>query len=324
MNRLRAVAVAAAPWAIIAVLLAAALFIKPAATGTTVQPPPIAVTDRFYGVASPAPGVVWVAGSGGKIVRSDDAGASWRAQPSGTRAHLQAIAAWDAQRAVAVGNDGSVLMTGDGGVSWRRIELRAAKVGDKLLRVRALAGGAVLAVGTFGAVLKTTDYGATWQRISKNEDIAWNDVAVSNGAYWIVGEFGRMRVSRDGGAHWREIKSPVQSSLTGIAFRDERHGVAVGLDGVVLVTADGGGQWRRAQSGIKEHLYAVIAYSAGWWAAGDKGWLLAGDPAGQKWTARRLGEREFAWHTDLASGPPGIYLAGANLGLWDDSGWRKF
>jgi len=306
-------------------LLAAALFIKPQATGATVQPPPIAATDRFYGVSALAPNIVWLAGSGGKIVRSDDAGASWRVQPTNTRAHLQAIAAWDAQRAVAVGNDGVVLMTADGGSSWRRIELAAAEAGDKLLRVRAArAPGAALAVGTFGTVLKTTDYGATWRRISKNEDIAWNDVAVHDAAYWIAGEFGRLRVSRDGGASWREIKSPVTSSLTGIAFRDARHGVAVGLDGVVLVTADGGRRWRRAPSGIREHLYAVAAHPGGWWVVGDKGWVLAGDPAGQQWTARRLGERELAWHTDLAPGPSGVYLAGANAGLWNATEWRKF
>jgi photosystem II stability/assembly factor-like uncharacterized protein len=324
MKRLFTLVTAAAPWAIIVALFAAALFIKPAATGATVQPPPIAASDRFYGVAAPAPNLVWVAGSGGKIVRSDDAGANWQVQSSGTRAHLQSIAAWDAQRAVAVGNEGVVLMTADGGMSWRRIELPAAEVGDKLLRVRALAGGTALAVGTFGAVLKTTDYGATWWRVSKNEDIAWNDVTANADAYWIVGEFGRIRVSRDGGTTWQEAGSPVKSSLTGIAFRDARHGVAVGLEGVVLATSDGGREWRLASRLFKEHLYTVIAHPGGWWMVGDKSWVATGDASGRNWKTQRLGHRELAWHTDIALAPSGAYLAGANLGLWDGANWRAF
>jgi hypothetical protein len=92
----------------------------------------------------------------------------------------------------------------------------------------------------------------------------------------------------------------------------------------VLFTVNGGRQWRRAPSGIKDHLYAVVAAPEGWWAVGDKGWVLAGDSAGTQWQARRLGDRELAWHTDLAAGPSGIYLAGANVGFWDGTAWRTF
>lgn len=294
--------------------------------GVTLEtPPPVVPRDRFYGVAAPADSVLWLVGSLGKVIRSDDGGASWRIQETGSEANLQDVAAWDGRRAVVVGNEGIVLRTTDGGASWLEVEAPRSQIVNKLLRVEAYPDGRAVAVGAGGMIIASEDGGESWTRRSAREDVAWNAVAFADESRgWVVGEFGRILRTGDGGESWEEVETPVERSLMGVAFRDPSHGVAVGLDGLVLVTDDGGGSWRMARSGTGVHLYDVAWDGSRWWAAGDGGILLTAGPSAESWSARELGEREAGWHTELVRAGDVWVLAGATQGAWGDGTWRRF
>ncbi|QID16395.1 glycosyl hydrolase [Nitrogeniibacter mangrovi] len=307
----------AVPLAIIGSLLYAAFFIKWEPQIAVLKTPPIERRDLFYGVVSPSASVVWAVGSYGKIVRSDDGGASWAVQSDPLTAHLQSIAAWDAQRAVAVGNGGVVIVTGDGGKTWTPVKAPRSEVANKLMRVRAYPGGFAWAVGEYGAVLRSTDFGATWTRVIPAKDQAWNDIFFLGQDGWLVGEFGQMLRTGDGGATWTEMPSPVDSSLMSVAFRDPLDGVAVGLSGVVLVTADGGASWTQAPPMTREHLNSVIWDGAHWIAVGDKGMRVVGDADGAHWTGGRISEQDLAWRTQILKVGKRYFLAGANLSVLD-------
>ena len=63
----------------------------------------------------------WVAGSPGtRILRTNDAGRSWTAYPTGCSVPIHAITLVDDRRGWAVGALGTILATEDGGQSWRR------------------------------------------------------------------------------------------------------------------------------------------------------------------------------------------------------------
>lgn len=313
-----------APWIIIAGLLASGLLIKPQPDGNTVLPSVIETQDRFYGVDVPAPGQIWFVGNDGKIVRSSDDGKSWRRQNSGTGYHLQDISAWSEQQAVAVGNDGVVLQTQDGGKHWRQVQVPLSEVFNKLIRVRTFAAGKAIAVGAMGSVLLSDDYGTSWKRIATEEDVSWNDVTVNGENIWLVGEFGFISTSSDSGENWRKLSSTVDSSLTGIAFSDDLRGVAVGLDGVLLHTFDAGQSWSQIEKVTETHLFSVLAHDAGWFVVGDKGVVLTANKAAEQWQVISLGEHDLSWHTDIEISEGGVYLAGANVGLWRLGKWQKF
>lgn len=65
------------------------------------------------------------------------------------------------------------------------------------------------------------------------------------------GERGIVLTSDDGGHQWVQASVPVQVSLTGLAFADERRGWAVGHFGVVLATSDGGATWSLQLDGVR-------------------------------------------------------------------------
>jgi len=329
--------ISAMPWVIIGALLWAGIFIKPKPAGATLAPPLVERGDAFFGAAAADGKRLWAVGDYGKVIHSADGGATWSKQHLDSKLHLQDVAAWDAQRLVAVGNGGAVFVSADGGGNWaaRRPDV-LPKTNDKLLRVKAYPGGRAWAVGEMGALLVSGDYGNTWERRRDAQDTAFNDVAMlGDSAGWVVGEGGIMLRSQDGGASWSVLPPVVKSSLMAIAFRDAANGVAVGLEGVILVTRDGGGTWTRVaaasesdpNSEVKLHFYDVAWDAAGsrWLVVGDQGAYVTSDADATLWQAGQLGPREFAWHTRIAAGAAGFYLAGANLGEWSgkENGWHR-
>ncbi len=318
MRRLGRVLSSIMPFAIIGGLLYAGIFVKPKATGDSVEPPVLQPRDAFYGIAVPDDKVIWAVGRGGKVVRSEDAGAHWISQKTPSRQSLQSLIAWDARRAFAVGNQMTVLHTEDGGKKWSALAgfAQAGEV-QKLIRARSGAGGNAWIVGEMGSIFATADYGQTWVRLGKREDLAWNDIAAHGAWLTVVGEFGHIRLSEDGGANWKEVASPVKSSLCAVMYRDERNGVAVGLEGVILVTKDGGRTWSKVASGTAEHLYDVAWTGQRWVAVGDQGLILTAEDPSDAWLVRSISERSYAWHTGLVSRGDRLYVAGATLAMID-------
>ena len=312
---LAAVGTSSLPVVIIGGLLYAAFFVKAEPSIGTLKAQPLERRDAFYSVAAPGGSILWAAGSYGKIVRSDDGGKTWGVQNSPLVSHLQAIAAWDARRAVAVGNRGLAEITGDGGRTWKEVKLPRSEVANKLLQVRAYPDGVAWAVGELGAVLRSGDYGATWVRVLPEKDQAWNDVFFVGQSGWLVGEFGQMLRTSDGGQNWTPVQSPVKSSLMSVHFRDAQNGVAVGLAGTALLTTDGGTTWAEAPRLTREHLNCVIWDGVRWVAVGDKGIRVTADADGKDWKAGRISDKDLSWRTQIVQASDDFVLAGANLAL---------
>lgn len=308
-------AVVVLPFVVIGALLYAGIFVKPKSSGESVPAPVLGARDAFYGVATPAPSVLWAVGRGGKIVRSDDGGMSWQAQRSGTSANLQSIVAWDAQRAIAVGNDATMLSTEDGGRTWRSAAgLPKEGAGHKLLRARRSGDRSAFVVGEFGTILMTPDAGRSWASLGVEQDVAWNDVAVSGDTVLVVGEFGKIRRSADGGRSWVDVASPIQRSLTAVNIGPDGTAVAVGLEGALLVSEDGGRGWRSVDSGTREHLFDLVRPEGGGWVAvGDKGVIVRQVAGG--WRSARVAEDSYAWFTEVQARGPDLILGGAQLAI---------
>lgn len=314
----------ALPILIIGGLLYAAIFLRSEPAVGELKAPAIERRDLFYGAAAPQDDILWAVGSYGKVVHSDNAGRTWAVQATPVDTHLQAIAAWDVERAVAVGNRGVVLLTADAGRTWQEINAPRSEVANKLLQVRAYVAGVGWSVGEMGAVLKTQDYGMTWTRVMEEKDQAWNDIFFVGDDGWMVGEFGRIALTHDGGENWVSVDSPIKSSLMSVHFRDADNGVAVGLSGAVLVTGDGGLNWKEVPQVTREHLNSVIWDDHQWIAVGNKGMRVIGVADGSSWTGGRISNQDLSWRTQIIRFGDGFLLAGANLAQLDNEQLKTF
>ncbi len=308
-------------------LLWIAFYYKPQTEVAGVEPALFGFRNNFFGVVVPeeSPQVAWAVGTGGRIIRSEDAGGTWTIQETPTQEHLQDIAAWDEKRALVVGDQGTVLLTGDGGKTWQPVEVDVREFGEQLLQAHVKPGSdRAWITGTFGTLFRSLDGGETWEMVHPEVDVAWNDVTVApDGTVWLVGEFGRVRRSNDGGETWEDVSVDTDSSLMSIAFADGNEAVMVGLSGTVAHTTDGGQTWQMVYTDHDNHLFDVNWTGTEFLAVGDAG-MAGRSSGGAKWSFFRLAENNFSWYTKSAATEQKSYISGANLGALEGGDWRQF
>jgi photosystem II stability/assembly factor-like uncharacterized protein len=310
-------------------LLWVAFFHKPHTEVAGVEPALFGYRNNFYSVSVPeAEGrVIWAVGTGGRIIRSEDAGETWTLQDTPIRNNLQDIAAWDQHAALVVGDEGTVLVTEDGGQTWIEVEVPLREFGEQLLRAHVEKGtNRAWITGTFGTLFRSLDRGVAWEMIHPEVDVAWNDVTLApDGTLWVVGEFGRVRRSIDGGETWDDVDVGTDISLMSIAFADASNAVVVGLSGTVAHSTDGGQTWQLIPTNHENHLFDVTWTGTEFAAVGNAGIVGRASGTGSDWEFFRLAENNFSWYTGLAaSGPTTLYISGANLGVLEDGTWRQF
>lgn len=138
-----------------------------------------------------------------------------------------------------------------------------------------------------------------------------------------VGAHGVVLLSDDQGRHWRQAATvPLDATLTGVSFADDKEGWAVGQAGVVLHTRDGGERWevQRSTPDQDRPLFAVHFFDrANGVAVGLWSLVLTTSDGGQHWTSRQLETPPGAKRADLNlfglfSGPGNALYAAAEKG----------
>jgi photosystem II stability/assembly factor-like uncharacterized protein len=215
------------------------------------------VTARFRGLAPVSAQVAWVAGSAGTILRTVDGGRSWRnvSPPDAAALQFRDIEAFDRDHAVALtigeGDQSRVYVTSNGGRTWtetfRNAEPTAFYDCMTFLDRR---HGLALSDPVNGKfrILATSDGGRSWQVQSTAgmPDALAGEFAFAasgtclvsaGGRAWFAsggGSAARVFTSTDGGRTWSVVNTPVPSGpsagIYSLAFKDRRHGIAVGGD----------------------------------------------------------------------------------------------
>ncbi|MGR8007187.1 WD40/YVTN/BNR-like repeat-containing protein [Streptomyces hypolithicus] len=240
---------------------------------------------RFRGLAAVSRNTAWVAGSRGTVLRTTDGGRAWRdvSPPGAGELEFRDIEAFDGRRAVVLaigeGEASRVLRTEDGGASWtesfRNADPRAFNDCMTFFDSRSGLAMSDPVDGKF-RILSTGDGGKSWKTLpSAGMPAALSGEAgfaasgqclVSSGPrdVWLAtggGATGRVLHSADRGLTWTAAESVIASGdpargVFGLAFRDRRHGIAVGGDyragqaspDAAAVTDDGGHTWRQSKT----------------------------------------------------------------------------
>lgn len=286
----------------------------------------------------------WLAvGERGLIVRSDDAGRTWRQSPSPVSTTLTSVRFVNASHGLAVGHAGVVLRSDDGGLTWQRCldghqlarqvladarargdanavreaERGVAEGADKpLLDVLWLAPQRALVVGAYGLALATADGGRTWQswmdRLPNPKGLHWYAARQHGSRIVLVGEQGLVALSDDQGRGFRRLTLPYTGSFFTLEMPDAAEIVIAGLRGNVWRSADGGARW----SALAVPTTAAITASH----TGPPGALWLADQAGHVMVRR--GDAFVPLHHAplpplhaLASGPQGQLWAASIQGL---------
>lgn len=291
--------------------------------------------------------VAWISGTNGKYARTLDGGKTWQADSIAGAGALdfRDVEAFDANHVYLMsagpGDRSRIYLTTDGGRSWTLQYTMPDSSGfldgfafwDKK---NGIAFGDPIAGRIF--ILTTNDGGKTWRRLA-NENApqviegeyafaasGTSIVAQGKKHVWIGtgGNAARVFHSADRGKSWTVANTPMVSGtqsagVFSLAFRDEKHGIAVGGDyrkeqevlANVALTNDGGKTWTLAP-------HQTVAYRSCVAYVRHKGKLLlvAVGPSGAdySWDEGLTWEKisEEGYHTMSSGGTVNsIYAAGA-------------
>ncbi len=237
-------------------------------------------TARFRGLDVVNRRVVWLAGSGGVVLRTVDGGRSWRdvSPPAAVAQDLlfRDVEAFSARGATVLaigeGSQSQVWRTGDGGRHWRAtfVNPDPAAFYDCMAfwdRRHGIAMGDP--VDGRWQILRTADGGRSW-RLARHLPEARDGefgfaasgtcITVAGRAdAWFAGGGTGARVwhSRDRGRTWSVADTPMthgdSAGIFSLAFRGPWRGIAVGGDFVAPDVRDGASAWT-ADAGRTWHL----------------------------------------------------------------------
>jgi photosystem II stability/assembly factor-like uncharacterized protein len=173
----------------------------------------------------------WAVGSGGVVLSTTDAGATWTRRAP-TTFTLRGVWFTSAREGWAVGGGGTVLHTLDAGLAWARLANTAS--GEDLKDVYFATRDTGWVVGAGGLILSTTDRGAHWRRILRG-GVTLNSVMFAGTKDgWAVGDNGTVLGTRDRGISWFTVPYATSQPLKSLWRHDTARAVAVGATGVVL------------------------------------------------------------------------------------------
>jgi len=194
--------------------------------------------------------LLWIVGWDGLILHSDDHGAHWSQQESGTSAHLQAVDFIDEVNGFAVGHEGTVLRTSDGGENW--VSLLGTR-NDLHRSVDCLDSSNCWIAGEYPYVYRTEDGGENWEPSEELRDDDSLSVRMLTEEIGIAGGSRAIWRTEDGGQSWSRVHrvdpdlSPnSRNVIYGLATADGVNIWAVGQiegDIGILKSEDAGKSW---------------------------------------------------------------------------------
>lgn len=253
-----------------------------------------------------------IVGTSGMMLRTDTDGSSWRGQQQGTTSRLNS-AAWTGPTAgVVVGAAGLVMKTEDAGDSWASRTLGPNDIYD--VHFNGTSTGWL--VGSAGFVRKTTDYGSSWlPQVSGTTETLYAAAVASPLEAWACGANGTIIRTTDGGDTWAALSSGTTQTLNDIYFVDENRGWVVGTGGTVRITTDGGDTWSAQPSGITSTINAVrfVDENTGW-IVGATGRIRKTTNGGATWTAQTTGTTLALYSVEMVDADTGWAVGGTTTG----------
>ena len=278
---------------------------------------------HLYGVSFLDGKNIWVVGSGGIVLSSEDGGKSWsgndeRSIATYTLTHVNfttPINGWIVGR-------GNIHYTGSAGKSWSiQHQIRStSNITPGILDlyfINTTEGWAVGGVDGIGmsTILYTQNGGGSWERVNNPSDKHLWGVHAYESSVWVVGEKGEILHSPNGGQQWTRQLSKAEQPLFAVHFPHPSKGWIVGSDGLILHTTDQGINWKRQTNPMKQSLRDVhFQDEERGWAVGEEGVILHTQNGGKTWknylspTTKNLQDIHFNGNIGWIVGEKGVIL----------------
>ncbi len=212
------------------------------------------IAPDLFAVQQVSPNVLIAVGSYGLVMRSEDAGNSWRLQSTESNSRLSALYFFDSQKGLAAGDSGAIFTTSDGGESWQRA---ASPTGATIQGLAFADKGFGIASTADSALLLSVDYGRSWEIVLGNLPQAFGSLySLQDSVFYALssGLPGRIYRSADSAKTWEVVYTDSTHAFYDMDFAGVTGLVAGGgvrpnaqADdrAIILRTTDWGKTWER-------------------------------------------------------------------------------
>lgn len=217
---------------------------------------------RLYAATSASDGSIMAVGEAGASLRSRDQGLTWQAADAvrGTASANSSAAAsdtsnWFASVAssgtalVAVSYGGRIFRSADSGAKWIPAQ-QTPDMGNIGKSAVARAGDDALVIGAGNFIFRSAR-GARFEKVKSASIQVWSIRFLDPLVGVAVGDKGTIQRTVDGGKTWTTVESGTKRLLDGVAFSDDKHGIAVASP--ANPTATGPGMVRTEDGGLTWH-----------------------------------------------------------------------
>jgi photosystem II stability/assembly factor-like uncharacterized protein len=182
------------------------------------------------------------------LLKSDDGGATWKAQPAGPGHDLTSIRCSDVNTCLMTTTKGDVLLrTTDGGQTVTPITASSQAIHAAAFE----SATRVVAVGESGSTVVSDDGGVNYTPISRDIGGTYQFLRpgpVPSSAF-ALGPRGALAGTTDAGASWKTLAVPTSTDVVDVAFPDASTGYALDLSGGLFKTTNGGATWQTLDTG---------------------------------------------------------------------------
>jgi photosystem II stability/assembly factor-like uncharacterized protein len=196
--------------------------------------------------------ICWMAGDGGKVLRTTDGGTTWTnvsASPIPT-SNLDVVRAIDANTALVACTPSAtyVYRTTNGGNTWAQVFTQTGgyidDIGFKDANTGFMYGDPV---GSRWSLWKTTNNGATWDSTGlylaqESSEAGWdNAMTVQGNNIWFGTNYTRVYYSTDFGSSWDYGETSGMTNSNNVCFNGDTGFAAT--SGAIMISTDGGEDW---------------------------------------------------------------------------------
>lgn len=237
----------------------------------------IAALSPGQGAGAPAADRLVAVGERGRVLFSDDSGASWRQAASPVAVELTAVAFSESGVGVAAGHDGAILRSSDAGETWSRVadgralfERVVAAAQERVAASEAALAqadedsreDAEFALDDENYRLQTAEtsnaYGPSWPFL----DVVWSGPKT----VWAIGAYGLAFRSTSDGESWENVgalfENPDDFHLYSMTLTSGGALLAVGEAGMIFRSGDQGATWERYDTDDGASLFGVAEIGA--------------------------------------------------------------
>jgi photosystem II stability/assembly factor-like uncharacterized protein len=259
-----------------------------------------------------------IAGAGGSVYVTRDAGASWSGMRMPSNTPMHGIDMTPNGKGWVGGDGGMIYTTNDFGLNWRP---QNSTLNSGIFAIDAFDDKRAYAVGQWGKIMTTGDGGATWVTAFSNASDNYRAVRFANLTHgYVAGNAGKLTMTKNGGQTWTE-KVVGTATINGIDFLDPMNGALVAANGDIFTTADGGATWAQRSSGFAGFIYGIDVVNATHaFAVGAGGRFFTSTDSWVTWTFKNAGAQDLHGVSFPTSTSGLLGGAASSLQKTDDAG----